>query len=211
MDEPFSNLDSDLKISLRTMLSSVRAKTNSSFIYVTHDKTEALSLADRIMVLRNGKVQQISSPGEMFAKPANMFVARSVSVPKMNFIPSRYLKNENGVLINGKILKFDGFKNKHSIKADEDKDIYIGIRSDKIHFSENGFIDVGIESAQFAGSHVNYYLKYKNGQILLTEVIEKKDNSLMINNSTNIELKISFSLDDAFFFDAITEDNLEEY
>ena len=207
MDEPFSNLDNDLKMSLRSLLANVRKRTDSSFIYVTHDRSEALALADRIMILKSGKLEQISSPLDLFTHSKNMFVSRSISIPEMNFLKGRFLKKEKNIFIDGKSLSLSDLKTERKFTPNCDKDIYIGIRSDKIHFDENGFIDTELEHEEFNGSYINYYLKYKDDIILASLNLEDKK---MIRKDSK-KIKLSFFLDDAHFFDFETGDNIEKY
>ena len=97
MDEPLSNLDAKLRASMRKELSQLHHQLNATFIYVTHDQIEALTLADRIVVMKDGWIQQCSSPKEMFDKPNNMFVAGFIGTPPMNFYHGTI--NENGYFV----------------------------------------------------------------------------------------------------------------
>lgn len=92
MDEPLSNLDAKLRNQMRAEIIKLRQRINTTFIYVTHDQTEALTLGDRIVVMRDGIVQQIGTPQEVFDHPANTFVAGFIGVPQMNFFPAELLK-----------------------------------------------------------------------------------------------------------------------
>jgi multiple sugar transport system ATP-binding protein len=111
LDEPLSNLDAKLRASMRKELSTLHHKLNATFIYVTHDQIEALTLADRIVVMSDGRVQQIASPKEMFDRPENVFVAGFIGTPPMNFYHG-YLTEE---------LKFNQFSSRLNVKlAEED-------------------------------------------------------------------------------------------
>ena len=87
LDEPLSNLDAELRVSMRAELGGLHARLNSTMIYVTHDQVEAMTLADRIVVLRAGKVEQVGTPLELYNKPVNRFVAGFIGAPHMNFLP----------------------------------------------------------------------------------------------------------------------------
>jgi multiple sugar transport system ATP-binding protein len=93
MDEPLSNLDAKLRVQMRTMVSKLQQRLETTTVYVTHDQTEAMTLGDRIVVMRSGLVQQIGSPQHLYDQPANLFVAGFIGSPAMNFLPARL---ENG-------------------------------------------------------------------------------------------------------------------
>jgi multiple sugar transport system ATP-binding protein len=86
LDEPLSNLDAELRISMRAELAALHARLKATMIYVTHDQVEAMTLADRIVVLRDGKIEQVAPPIELFERPANKFVAGFIGAPRMNFL-----------------------------------------------------------------------------------------------------------------------------
>ncbi len=89
MDEPLSNLDAKLRVQMRTMVSKLQQRLQTTTVYVTHDQTEAMTLGDRIVVMRGGKVQQIGSPQMLYDTPANLFVAGFIGSPAMNFLPAK--------------------------------------------------------------------------------------------------------------------------
>jgi lactose/L-arabinose transport system ATP-binding protein len=99
-DEPLSNLDAELRVQMRVELARLHKELGVTMIYVTHDQTEAMTLADRIVVLRDGTIEQVGRPLDLYADPDNQFVAGFVGSPKMNFIPARIVeRNEKGVTI----------------------------------------------------------------------------------------------------------------
>jgi multiple sugar transport system ATP-binding protein len=89
MDEPLSNLDAKLRVQTRTVIARIQQRLKTTTIYVTHDQTEALTLGDRIAVLRGGELQQVGSPDELYARPVNLFVAGFIGSPSMNFLPGQ--------------------------------------------------------------------------------------------------------------------------
>ena len=95
MDEPLSNLDAKLRNQMRAEIIKLREKINTTFIYVTHDQTEAMTLGDRIVIMKDGFIQQIGTPQEVFNHPANMFVAGFIGVPQMNFFHDAKLELDN--------------------------------------------------------------------------------------------------------------------
>jgi multiple sugar transport system ATP-binding protein len=98
MDEPLSNLDAKLRNQMRAELIKIRQRVDTTFIYVTHDQTEAMTLGDRIVVMKDGYIQQIGTPQEVFNSPANLFVAGFIGTPQMNFFPAQLDK------VNGKFV-----------------------------------------------------------------------------------------------------------
>ncbi|MBR0397874.1 MAG: ATP-binding cassette domain-containing protein, partial [Eubacterium sp.] len=96
MDEPLSNLDAKLRNQMRAEIIKLRQKINSTFIYVTHDQTEAMTLGDRIVIMKDGVVQQVGTPQEVFDEPHNLVVAGFIGMPQMNFYDGKLLLNENG-------------------------------------------------------------------------------------------------------------------
>src|SRR5688500_17908498 len=89
MDEPLSNLDAKLRVQMRTEVSRIQQRLGTTTVYVTHDQTEAMTLGDRVAVMRAGELQQVGSPGELYSDPANLFVAGFIGSPAMNFMPAR--------------------------------------------------------------------------------------------------------------------------
>lgn len=99
MDEPLSNLDAKLRVNMRTEISKLHNRIGVTTIYVTHDQTEAMTMADRIVVLKDGKVQQVDSPQQMYDHPKNVFVAGFIGSPAMNFIRARLEKQNDGMVV----------------------------------------------------------------------------------------------------------------
>lgn len=128
MDEPLSNLDAKLRVQMRSEIKKLHEKLQTTFIYVTHDQTEALTMGDRIVVLDKGKIQQVDSPEEIYNNPANTFVAGFVGSPQMNFIDSKDFPYET----NG--------------------DVLIGIRPEKMICSGNIKLTVNVEISELLGS-----------------------------------------------------------
>ena len=96
MDEPLSNLDAKLRNQMRAEIIKLRQRINTTFIYVTHDQTEAMTLGDRIVVMKDGVIQQIGTPAEVFDSPANVFVAGFIGMPQMNFYDAELIRMEDG-------------------------------------------------------------------------------------------------------------------
>ena len=146
LDEPLSNLDAKLRAQMRTELSKLHKKLGTTFIYVTHDQTEAMTMGDRIVVMKDGLIQQVDTPQRLYDLPTNMFVAGFIGSPQMNFIESKIIKKgeeffvefgsedtktSRGVKYQ---IKLPEFKNEKGV-LDEyvDKEVIMGIRPEDVH------------------------------------------------------------------------------
>ncbi|MCF8153923.1 MAG: ABC transporter ATP-binding protein [Rhodoferax sp.] len=98
-DEPLSNLDAELRVSMRSELRELHARLKATMVYVTHDQVEAMTLADRIVVLRDGKIEQVGTPLALYNRPTNVFVAGFIGSPRMNFFPAEVLRQSAGSLL----------------------------------------------------------------------------------------------------------------
>ena len=172
---------------MRVEISKLHKKMNSNIIYVTHDQVEAMTLADRIVVLNKGNIEQYGTPNEIYSDPNNIFVAEFIGSPKMNIIK---INKENISNLNTLHL----FNNKITFDNLEFKDeIYIGIRPENISLKNNHEIkiDVKIDLVENLGFEKIIYSKVSENQI----IIKSSEN---INGNS---LKISFSKDKMLFFD----------
>ena len=185
-DEPLSNLDAALRSEMRVEISKLHKKMNSNIIYVTHDQVEAMTLADRIVVLNKGNIEQYGTPNEIYSNPNNIFVAEFIGSPKMNIIKinKEQISNSNTFhLFNNKIT----FNN---LKFEDE--IYIGIRPEDISLESNREIqlEVKIDLVENLGFERIIYSKISNNQIIIKS-------SKNINNDS---LKVSFSKENVFLF-----------
>ena len=185
-DEPLSNLDAALRSEMRVEISKLHKKMNSNIIYVTHDQVEAMTLADRIVVLNKGNIEQYGTPNEIYSDPNNIFVAEFIGSPKMNIIKinKEQISNSNTFhLFNNKIT----FNN---LKFEDE--IYIGIRQEDISLESNREIqlEVKIDLVENLGFEKIIYSKISNNQIIIKS-------SKNINNDL---LKVSFSKENVFLF-----------
>ncbi|WP_125708605.1 ABC transporter ATP-binding protein [Lacticaseibacillus porcinae] len=140
MDEPLSNLDAKLRVSMRAEIAKLHRRLNTTTIYVTHDQTEAMTMADRVVVMSVGKVQQIGTPAEVYDNPRNQFVAGFMGSPAMNFMSVHY---KDGRINDGKGLDIaipEGRANILNDRGYNDKDVTLGIRPEDIH-TEQAFLD----------------------------------------------------------------------
>ena len=139
MDEPLSNLDAKLRVQMRAEISKLHKKLQTTFIYVTHDQTEALTMGTRIVVMKDGYIQQVDSPQELYDHPVNLFVAGFIGSPEMNFINATLIKEDDKVALtfgNGHKIYLVANKAKQVIETCADyfgKEVIIGIRPENVH------------------------------------------------------------------------------
>lgn len=139
-DEPLSNLDAKLRANMRKELIKLHKKLNTTFIYVTHDQVEAMTMADKIVIMDKGLIQQVGTPAELYNNPANIFVADFIGTPSINLITARVTEDEKCSLnIHNAIIPIEDTKgNFTKLKAYQGKEITVGIRPKDISFSEEG-------------------------------------------------------------------------
>ena len=137
MDEPLSNLDAKLRVQMRTMISKLQQRLGTTTVYVTHDQVEAMTLGDRIVVLRGGVVQQVGSPQHLYDHPANLFVAGFIGSPAMNFLPARLEEGRLRTSL-GSLPLSDELRRRLE-QADAPRDVIMGIRPE--HFEDAALVD----------------------------------------------------------------------
>lgn len=155
MDEPLSNLDAKLRLQMRTEIKKLHKRLNTTFIYVTHDQTEALTMGDRIAVIDKGIIQQIGTPIEVYNNPINKFVGSFLGAPSMNFIPCK-IKN-NCLFVNESELKLNQVQ---ALKLEGQKEILLGIRPEM--FSEKNYnfeFRAKIDMIEMLGSYKTAYFE----------------------------------------------------
>ena len=170
MDEPLSNLDAKLRNEMRAEIIKLRQRINTTFMYVTHDQTEAMTLGDRIVIMKDGYVNQIGTPVEVFNKPVNLFVAGFIGMPVMNFFDNCKLLLENGVYyaeIRGVRFELDEFQQK-ALRQNGQKacDIVAGIRPQHITVGE-GELSALIEVSEMLGTEVNLHTRSHSDEVVM--------------------------------------------
>ena len=151
-DEPLSNLDAKLRIQMRLEIKKLQQKVGVTSIFVTHDQTEAMTLADKLAVINNGVIEQLATPIEIYNNPKSLFVAGFIGSPQMNFIEGE-LKNNT--------LSAEGFEIKN-IKSDFNGDITLGIRPEHLSQSDNGLINLNVDLVEQLGSDNLVYGQLKD-------------------------------------------------
>jgi multiple sugar transport system ATP-binding protein len=214
MDEPLSNLDAKLRNQMRAEIIKLRQRINTTFIYVTHDQTEAMTLGDRIVVMKDGFIQQIGTPHEVFNQPANLFVAGFIGTPQMNFFDSK-LTLESGkyvVKVFGASFELPGGKQKAlSERKQQAADVKLGVRPEHVEIVKHGFansVKAKVDVSEMMGSEMFMHLDIEGN----TAVIRVQDPELLQSYSFDAgrENYVSFTFNPAriHVFDKETGINL---
>ena len=160
MDEPLSNLDAKLRNQMRAEIIKLRKRINTTFIYVTHDQTEAMTLGDRIVVMKDGFIQQIGTPQEVYDHPRNLFVSGFIGTPQMNYFDAKLVK-ENGkyaVVSDGyKVVLSDEKQERLAAKNVAEQDVILGVRPDHIVLGDGG-IKGKVEVSELMGPSCHLHL-----------------------------------------------------
>ena len=198
MDEPLSNLDAKQRVTMRSEITQIHRETGATTIYVTHDQTEAMTMADRIVVMKNGYVQQIGTPRDVYFHPVNMFVAGFIGEPPMNFI--RREVKDGCITIGGAsfdLSKVIGEK----IAAYEGKEIVFGFRPEAIVLGEqeDAFTTAGmVELTEMLGDNANVYVDIDEDKSILKVTPHKIP-------EMDTEIAFSIPYESVYLFDAKTE------
>ena len=170
MDEPLSNLDAKLRNQMRAEIIKLRQRINTTFMYVTHDQTEAMTLGDRIVIMKDGYVNQVGTPQEVFNKPVNLFVAGFIGMPVMNFFDGCKLLKEDGVYyaeIRGVKFRLSEFQQKAlTLNGQEPCDIVAGIRPQHISVGD-GQLEATIEVSEMLGSEYNLHARSGEDEVVM--------------------------------------------
>ncbi len=203
-DEPLSNLDAKLRVQMRMEISRLHERLNATIIYVTHDQVEAMTMGDQIVVLNEGKIQQIAAPVTLYHKPANQFVGGFIGTPPMNFIET-YIENSSG----SPRLMFENFEvqlnpDLQSVINDlSGKSVTLGIRPEDIHVGENGRNQIltQIELVEPLGNNALLYLRTEKNSFVA-------QSNLANLPQHNTPLTVSFDINKAHLFHPDTGESL---
>ena len=209
MDEPLSNLDAKLRNQMRSELLKLRKRIDATFVYVTHDQTEAMTLGDRVVVMKDGEVMQIGKPDEIYSNPASVFVATFIGNPQMNIFPvSAYRKGE-GYSINlfGKELALGmEYSSVLSKRKESFIPLKLGIRPEYITLDEeNGLFSGEVSIAEHTGNSVIIHMNINGNEVV---VLEEERNRREVDYAPDSILNFSFSLSDVYLFDAESGRNI---
>ena len=174
MDEPLSNLDAKLRNQMRAEIILLRQKLDTTFIYVTHDQTEAMTLGDRIVIMKDGYIQQVGTPTEVFEMPKNLFVAEFIGAPKMNIIRTELVREGGEYFVKpfGVKIEVDGDKGKAlAAKNVKPGTIDLGVRPEHIVLTKEGQgIPCVLEVNEMMGSELHLHVYTEDGTRLIVRV-----------------------------------------
>ncbi len=214
MDEPLSNLDAKLRNQMRAEIILLREKINTTFIYVTHDQTEAMTLGDRIVIMKDGFIQQVGTPTEVFEHPVNLFVAGFIGAPQMNTFRTELVR-ENGkyyVTPLGSRIEVDGETGENlAAKAVDGRSVVLGVRPEHITLSQPGphAIPCTILVNEMMGSELHIHAKTEDGAQLVVRVptlgLRRQERAELVNGA---KIHVSFPGEVMHLFDPETERNL---
>ena len=213
MDEPLSNLDAKLRNQMRAEILKLRQRIDTTFIYVTHDQTEAMTLGDRIVIMKDGVVQQIGTPQQVFDYPANIFVAGFIGMPQMNFFDARLVK-ENGkyaVNLNGTTFELSEEKQANLTKQNvKEQEVVMGVRPEHIRLAEAGdkVIQGKIEVSEMMGSAIHFHANAcGKDTIIIVQTMDLAGKNADISIGSTIDF--TFGGNAIHIFDKNTGKNLE--
>ncbi len=204
MDEPLSNLDAKQRVTMRSEITDIHKKVGSTTIYVTHDQTEAMTMADRIVVMKDGYIQQVGTPRELYFKPVNLFVAGFIGEPPMNFVRAK---------VSGGCVEIGGGKHDLSrvigddVKAYEGKEIVVAFRPEAISLADvdDSFkFSADVELTELLGDNTNVYVDMNGNKVIL-----KVDPHQTPKMDTTISYCVPHK--SVYLFDAVTEDVINKY
>jgi len=205
-DEPLSNLDAKLRVAMRAEINKLHQRLQTTFIYVTHDQVEAMTMATRIAVINKGLLQQVDSPQNLYDHPDNLFVAGFIGSPAMNFFPAK-LKKDNGKLFveTSEFSVAIPVENAQPYQAHEGKNVIFGIRPENIHdphFTPPNIhtekVDAKVDVTELMGNEI--FLHMLSGQNIFVARVDPRSN-LRVGE----KVELAFDMDNFHIFDAETE------
>ncbi|MCD9153716.1 ABC transporter ATP-binding protein [Aeromicrobium duanguangcaii] len=198
MDEPLSNLDAKLRVQMRTQVARIQKNLGTTTVYVTHDQTEAMTLGDRVVVMRAGKIQQVGSPAELYDNPTNLFVAGFIGSPSMNFLPATIEGDTLKTAIGDLPVPDSARESLRSGSAS--RDVIVGIRPE--HFEDASLVaadapgarvDVTVDLVEQMGSDVYAYFSVKGNSADNADLedLAKDSGQDMTGGGTQVNARLS--------------------
>ena len=207
MDEPLSNLDAKLRNQMRAEIIKLRQRIDTTFVYVTHDQTEAMTLGDRIVIMRDGFIQQIGTPQEVFDHPANLFVAGFIGTPQMNLFDAKLVKNGDkyAVEVGGISVELSEDKQARLIANNvATQDVVLGVRPDHLMLCADG-IKGTVDVSELMGSSVHLHVSAEGKDV----IVIVPTNGDAAHFPMGSEVNLTFGGNVAHVFSRETEKNLE--
>ena len=212
MDEPLSNLDAKLRNQMRAEIIKLRQRINTTFIYVTHAQPEAMTLGDRIVIMKDGFIQQIGTPQEVFNHPYNLFVATFIGTPQMNLFENAELVKENGkyaVKLEGLTVELSEAKQAALTKNNvAPQPVVLGVRPEHIELSSTG-IDAKVDVSEMMGSSVHLHVTAMGRDVVLVVSTMNMTPAEVASLTTGAAVKFDFAGHVCHVFSKETGINLE--
>ncbi len=214
LDEPLSNLDAKLRAQMRTELTKIHQKLGTTFVYVTHDQVEAMTMATRIVVMKDGLIQQVATPQDLYDRPVNVFVAGFIGTPQMNFIRANLVKKKDGSLyfeFGQNSLKLPPEKAEaEELKEYYGKEIILGVRPECLHDEAryleampDSIIEADVEVTELMGAEIYLYITTSGAEDEVQNLIARV--SPRSEARAGDKIKIAVELPRVHVFDKDTE------
>ena len=215
MDEPLSNLDAKLRNQMRSEIIKLRQKLNTTFIYVTHDQTEAMTLGDRIVIMKNGFVQQVGTPQEVFHHPSNIFVAGFIGMPQMNFFDARLTRTGDryAVELGGAQIELSPEKAARLLAREvQSQEVTLGVRPEHIALTESeNAVFAAVDVSEMMGSAVHIHVDACERDVMIVvPVSEEEAKEADERFRRGAPVRFTFRGSAAHLFDKETGMNLEQ-
>ena len=207
MDEPLSNLDAKLRNQMRAEIIKLRQRIDTTFIYVTHDQTEAMTLGDRIVVMKDGFIQQVGTPQQVFDHPANLFVAGFIGTPQMNFFDGSLVKHDGRYFIetDGLSVELSEDKQQRLVAKDvAEQQVTVGVRPEHVIIGQSG-IPAKVDVSEMMGSSVHLHMSALGGDMIAIVPL----NGEAAHYPMGMDVKLSFGGHVAHVFSKDDSKNLE--
>ncbi|HIG43710.1 MAG TPA: sn-glycerol-3-phosphate import ATP-binding protein UgpC [Gammaproteobacteria bacterium] len=191
-DEPLSNLDAKLRTQMRMEIRELQRRLNVTSLYVTHDQVEAMTLADRLVVLNQGSIEQIDTPQNIYEKPATVYVAGFIGSPEMNFFTGRFLnKPDNGPAVT--LDSGQSVRTRVEASTHEGKTVTVGIRPEKLLLSSESDADFSctVEAVETLGAETLVHCLLAPNSLTNTSIVVKLPGSANFNEGESLHLKIA--------------------
>ena len=211
MDEPLSNLDAKLRNQMRAEIIKLRQRINTTFIYVTHDQTEAMTLGDRIVIMRDGFIQQIGTPQQVFNHPYNLFVAGFIGSPQMNFFDAKLVKKEGKYAVDlaGYVVELSEEKQaKLAANNVEEQEITLGVRPEHLALEAEG-VDAVIDVHELMGSSIHLHVNALGKDIIVIVSTMNMTGAEVEALAAGVKVKVGFTGNVCHVFSKETGVNLE--
>ena len=215
MDEPLSNLDAKLRNQMRSEIIKLRQKLNTTFIYVTHDQTEAMTLGDRIVIMKDGFIQQVGTPQEVFHHPSNIFVAGFIGMPQMNFFDARLTRTGDryAVELGGAQIELSPEKAARLLAREvQSQEVTLGVRPEHIALTESeNAVFAAVDVSEMMGSAVHIHVDAcERDVVIVVPVSEEEAKEADERFRRGAPVRFTFRGSAAHLFDKETGMNLEQ-